>query len=74
MKNLNVLVVTRLWHYNLIANKQQDLQKKDKAQKQRTQEFILGNPIGKNPPNLRIEMIATESKEEEKREKKLSKI
>ena len=55
---------------NLIANKQQDLQKKDEAQKQRMYEFILGNPIGKNPTNLRIEMIASKRREKKKRREK----
>ena len=67
-----ILVFKILYLYNLISNKQQDLQRKDKAQKQKTQEFILANPIEKNPANLRIEMTTSESREEEReREKSL---
>ena len=37
--------------------------------KKRTQEFILGNPIGEKPSNLRIKMINPENRVQEEREK-----
>ena len=45
-----------------------------KAQNNNTSVLILGNPIGKNPANLHIEIITSENKEEKKREREREKM